>query len=148
VRASIHAADGVLLATGYGTSPMAGKGSYAGRGLEKAETAAIGRALAHAGFGTLYALDDDDDADHLADSPIEPPRQRPVPSVERDAPASGWTPAQFEDLKKLATEVGVPIESLPGLLGVKRISEYTPGYQSAVEMVKAHGAALKANGAK
>jgi hypothetical protein len=124
VRASIHAADGVLLATGYGTSPMAGKGSYAGRGLEKAETAAIGRALAHAGFGTLYALDDDDDADHLADAPIEPPRKEP-------APASGWTREQAKKLGDEAHGLGVSAGELLALLNVEKLSDYQPGYMAA-----------------
>ena len=138
VRASIHSADGVQLATGYGTAPLAGKGSYAGRGIEKAETAAIGRALAHAGFGTLYATDaNDDDGDNLADSPI------PAPAND-----GGWTSAQFEDLKHQAAGLFIAPEHVLGVLGVGRIRDYTPGYDRALEMLKAHAAArdYKQNG--
>ncbi len=57
--------------------------------LEKAETIAIGRALAALGYGTAFCLDfdtvDDDGNGHLADSPVEPsvgaktPRTEPAP---------------------------------------------------------------------
>lgn len=39
--------------------------------LEKAETAAVGRALAMLGYGTQHALADLDEGDRLADSPLE-----------------------------------------------------------------------------
>lgn len=69
VRAVVSTEAGIL-STGYGTAPAAGKGSWTGRAIEKAETAAIGRALAHAGYGTQFT--DDDEGDSLADSPITP----------------------------------------------------------------------------
>lgn len=39
--------------------------------LEKAETGAFGRALATAGFGTQFCLQDLDEGDRLADSPLQ-----------------------------------------------------------------------------
>jgi hypothetical protein len=42
--------------------------------IEKAETGAIGRALALIGYGTQFAGDDLDESDVLADSPIHPAR--------------------------------------------------------------------------
>jgi hypothetical protein len=75
-RAEILNADGILMATGYGSAlPKAGA-VWAGREIEKAETAAIGRALGHAGYGSQF--DGDDDTDHLADSPVE---RKPAPKV-------------------------------------------------------------------
>lgn len=41
---------------------------------EKAETAAIGRALAMLGFGTQFAVADLDEGNRLADSPLEAPK--------------------------------------------------------------------------
>ena len=40
---------------------------------EKAETAAIGRAISILGFGTQFALSDLDEGNRLADSPLEAP---------------------------------------------------------------------------
>lgn len=71
VRAAIYNNDGVLVASGHGSANASGKSVvWAGREIEKAETAAIGRALAHAGYGTQFDPDSDED-DFLADSPIQ-----------------------------------------------------------------------------
>lgn len=46
--------------------------------VEKAETAAIGRALAMLGFGTQHALADLDEGERLADSPVASPKKASV----------------------------------------------------------------------
>lgn len=58
-----------VIATGYGTAQVKANAVWNGREVEKAETAAIGRALAHAGYGTQFT--DEDEGDNLADSPVE-----------------------------------------------------------------------------
>jgi len=68
VRASILV-DGKVLATGHGSANTDKKTVWTGRELEKAETAAIGRALAHAGYGTQFTAESE--GDNLADSPVE-----------------------------------------------------------------------------
>ncbi len=72
MRASVYSGEGVLLATGHGSANVqqGAKVVWSGREIEKAETAAIGRALGHAGFGTQFD-NDDDDLDNLADSPVD-----------------------------------------------------------------------------
>jgi hypothetical protein len=65
-KATIRNATGQVIACGHGMATKAGTAKLGGRYVEKAETAAIGRALAHAGFGTDSSLDD---SDYLADSP-------------------------------------------------------------------------------
>lgn len=96
--------DGTVRASGMATVRGGQGTSWAGREVEKAETAAIGRALASAGFGTQFALSDMDEGDYLADTPIN----RPTPSnhkleiwnqlredeVLRDA---GWTETTMRD---------------------------------------------------
>lgn len=71
VRAVIYNNDGVLVATGHGSANAGGKSVvWAGREIEKAETAAIGRALGHSGYGSQFDPDSDE-GEYLADSPIE-----------------------------------------------------------------------------
>ena len=82
MRASVYNDDGVLLATGYGSAQVSGKTVYSGREIEKAETAAIGRALAAAGYGTLSALDEDTDG-----QPADAPAQAPAAPSRADMPA-------------------------------------------------------------
>lgn len=72
----------------------------------------------------------------------------PVRKSEPPAPAHGWTTQQYDDLLLIAEREGVDKRDLPGLLGVARVSEYTPGFDKAAELVKSRGLALKANGAK
>ena len=143
VRASIHAADGVVLATGYGTAPISGKGTWQSREIEKAETAAIGRALAHAGFGTLYATDaDDSDGDNLADSPVsrngnhfaDLPQHEPTPEQTAKA-TNGWTMEAAQSLVTEAKHKHVTNEELLGVLGVARISEFQPGLSAARKLL-------------
>lgn len=46
--------------------------------LEKAETGAIGRALAMLGFGTQFAVQDMEEGDRLADAPVVPAKKNKV----------------------------------------------------------------------
>lgn len=69
IRAFIMDSDNRILASGHGTATAKAGAVWSGREIEKAETAAIGRALGHAGYGTQFT--DEDEAEHLADSPVE-----------------------------------------------------------------------------
>lgn len=83
VKASVKDETGRVIASGHGMAKTGGSAKWAGREIEKAETAAIGRALAHAGIGTQFIDDETEgegDHDHIADSPVErkpsnPPKQ-------------------------------------------------------------------------
>ena len=69
IHASVRDEDGTILGEGLGWCDR--KSGKMGRYVEKAETAAIGRALGVAGFGTQFMGDELDEGDHLADSPVE-----------------------------------------------------------------------------
>lgn len=102
-RAEIHV-DDVLIATGMASVRSGQNQVWNGREIEKAETAAIGRALAAAGYGTLQAGEDLDEGDYLADSPV------------------GATPPPQQTQKTWATPENVA--KLPELVG-KQISDPT-----------------------
>ncbi len=75
--------------------------------IEKAETGAIGRALAALGFGTQFAPELDE-AHRIVDSPVQRPSSIP-PDKE-----AAITPEQRRQLSKLARELGVRLPSLDG----------------------------------
>ena len=99
--------DGQLLATGMATVRSPQNAVWSGRDFEKAETAAIGRALAHAGFGTQF--DGDDEGDYLADNPIEPSgySKKPPPKMSKTMPDSSAGNAPIEQLATDETVVVV-----------------------------------------
>lgn len=82
IKATITDGDGAVLATGHAGAKDTPGAVWSGRAVEKAETAAIGRALGHAGYGTQFM---DSDTDHPADSPVE--RRAPVQLAQPPAPA-------------------------------------------------------------
>ncbi|MDD4986140.1 MAG: hypothetical protein PHQ43_10205 [Dehalococcoidales bacterium] len=69
-KASVHFPDGGF-ATGYGSETKGDFRDY----VEKAETKAVGRALAHLGYGTQFAVELDEGGT-VADSPVQ--RTRPA----------------------------------------------------------------------
>ncbi len=86
VRASVITDNGRVIATGMKTES---KGDFPGGWVEKAETGAVGRALALAGYGTQFAPDLDD-----ADAPHAPEPHRP--SQPRSSGASQKRPIRQE----------------------------------------------------
>lgn len=80
--------------------------------IEKAETKAIGRALAALGYGTQFTDDHEFGADQgrVVDAPV----QRPQNGQQRQLPSTGdeATPRQREFITKLAKEVGVDARAL------------------------------------
>lgn len=83
-KAHIQIPDGGS-ATGWGSEERKDFKDY----IEKAETKAIGRALAALGFGTQFANDfADADTGRLADAPVQrQTRPAPVPHTDIDGPA-------------------------------------------------------------
>lgn len=66
MHAMIYNAAGEVIATAHKKETMTGFGDY----IEKAETGAVGRALAMCGYGTQFEPEFDE-GDRLADAPVE-----------------------------------------------------------------------------
>jgi len=84
--AKVFNAEGKLMATGTKMETRNDFGDY----VEKAETGAIGRALAVCGYGTQFAPELEE-GDRFVDAPIGPPReelQRGAPGAARGRAAS------------------------------------------------------------
>jgi len=71
-------------ATGYGTETAAGFADY----VERAETQALGRALAVLGFGTQFVGQDLTEGEHIVDVPVAPSTNRHITTnhVTTEAP--------------------------------------------------------------
>src|SRR5690606_30120005 len=114
------------LGTGHGTATRTAK-QYGDRYVERAETAAIGRALAALGYGTQYASELSEADGDLSDAPVSrpqppeddnpwdvPPHPRPV-EAQRSQRSSGGrraTDRQVGFIKALIHEQGISRETL------------------------------------
>jgi len=67
VKATIKNEKGLIMAQAHKMETKAGFSDY----LEKAETGAVGRALAMCGYGTQFTGDELDEGSRLADAPVE-----------------------------------------------------------------------------
>ena len=83
-----HAIFKVTITDQAGNQVSSGHGSESKRDfgdfIEKAETKAVGRALAMLGYGTQFAADEFDEGDRIVDSPVErkPKAAKPEPVAE------------------------------------------------------------------
>lgn len=101
-------ADGLfqVIQTGLGSESRKDFRDY----LEKAETKAVGRALAMAGYGTQFALADLDEGERIVDAPVSPPQK---PTISRDRAGLFQTIQDIMIEKKLPKErVGQICEEL------------------------------------
>lgn len=81
-KAVICDENGVQKSSGHGSESKRDFGDY----LEKAETKAIGRALAMLGYGTQFAADELDEGERIVDSPIKRRADEPAPEDAIEAP--------------------------------------------------------------
>lgn len=155
LKATVLNNEGHVIATAHGTADAKGKGSWAGRAIEKAETAAIGRALAHAGYGTQFT--GEDEGENLADSPVErkqtiqQPQQvkpdvrdfghveggvikppNPLKVMAQDTPSPKWSDSDakaFVDNTKAVHKL--TNTQITAALGISRMGEWETGIKEA-----------------
>lgn len=135
VKATIYSADNRILATAHKREDYA----HFADALEKAESSAVGRALAFCGYGTAFASEFDEE-ERLADSPISRSRYdsaiKPKPSFgEPIGPVPVSIPTRVSDeqhkafieLTKLmnlsVSYVQSHLKSKYGVVGVKELTQ-------------------------
>lgn len=77
-KATIYIPNGQIMATAHKFEDKAGFADF----REKAETGAIGRALALIGYGTQFCADEFDEGERLADSPISKPNPHAAKNMQ------------------------------------------------------------------
>lgn len=92
-RCRITNADGKVISTGHGSESKKDFGDY----LEKAETKAVGRALAMLGFGTQFAADELDEGERIVDSPIDRKPMVETPESNKFIPTCSKCGAEITD---------------------------------------------------
>jgi hypothetical protein len=120
VRANVYDTDGRLIATGLKSEYSENFTDY----LEKAETGAIARALAVAGYGTESALDLDEgvEAGRIADAPVEVPARAvklgpsAVKGVGRGGKTDGASVLQIRRVAELSRELELTPEQLTHMI--------------------------------
>lgn len=118
-KATICDADGVQKSSGTGSESAKDFGDY----IEKAETKAVGRALAMLGYGTQFCADELDEGERIVDSPIDrTPKAQKVTEEHLIGLRAICTP---ERLSKICTQMGVKrLEDLPDDRVVDYINRY------------------------
>jgi hypothetical protein len=100
--ATIKNEDGRVIAMAHKVEHKQHFGDF----VEKAETGAIGRALALCGYGTQYEPELDE-GDRIVDSPVTPAKKaEPTPKITSDY--EGVTDNQIRFIAKLYEELGKP----------------------------------------
>lgn len=154
VQAKIVNGSGQVLATGHAGANDKGTQVWSGRSIEKSETAAIGRALANAGYGTQFCANEMDDGqagggvDRRSNRPSNTlPRQSPRPNSQPpadnpvvqtaqanggtvtkmdkpDATGKAWTEAEAKAFSSRWQRQSLSQSDLLAALGVTRLGEW------------------------
>ena len=104
-KAVICDGNGCQLSSGHGSESKKDFGDY----LEKAETKAIGRALAMLGYGTQFAADELDEGERIVDSPINrEKKQEPIKDKIETSPED----KEKEDVRRATIGVLMNANSL------------------------------------
>lgn len=144
MRAEVLDDTGRLIASGMKTETRKGFGDF----VEKAETGAVGRALARAGYGTEDALDLE--GDRYADAPIEQP-ERGAGGATAQASSPSHAPAPVQpsryrrgELAALMADKGLDtdaIEVYAAIVGIPKNERpmSDASMDALIEAVRGHG---------
>jgi hypothetical protein len=131
VKATIYDGEGTVLASAHAGAVDKGNAVWSGRSVEKSETAAIGRALAHAGYGTQFASGDDTGSSEprIPQAVTTTPRRTSNGSEDlRDKDVASRFIQRWRGQSLSDTDVLLA-------LGVTKLSEWTKGRAAADEAV-------------
>lgn len=108
-KAIITTADGVQVSAGHGSESKRDFGDF----IEKAETKAIGRALAMLGYGTQFAADELDEGERIVDSPVK--RAKNEPQDQETVKVSGTKNENSARIRAYCEEVNMPMNIFANL---------------------------------
>lgn len=102
-KATICDENGVQKSSGHGSECSKDFTDF----LEKAETKAVGRALAMLGYGTQFAADELDEGERIADSPVDrtPKPAQPAPKAQPKPANTGSAQLATEEQKQMLRDV-------------------------------------------
>jgi len=112
-RAIIKDETGRIITTSHKAEDKKGFPDF----MEKAETGAIGRALALIGYGTQFCADELDEGDRIVDAPAIPTKKKYTPSANspiKPKNIKGFIPSKPEP----STEGGWPSTTTVGIKGI------------------------------
>lgn len=128
------------LATGYGSETRA---DFPAGHIEKAETKAVGRALAMLGYGTQFVGEELDEGDRIVDSPIDrtpTPRAAATPGREPAPRGAPQRPTPTSRAPAETTPAGAP----PSPENGKRVPRFAEARQYALDETISAKARLRA----
>jgi hypothetical protein len=125
-------------ATGHGSESAGDFRDY----YEKAETKALGRALAALGYGTQFVGDELDEGERIADSPVERPRPQPAPdrppaASRANPPAEALAPAPL-DTDQVLTILGEMDEAREPWHDIKRYADDQSDGRTGDDVIRIH----------
>lgn len=106
-RATIKDENGRIVQTGYGSETARDFGDF----YEKAETKAVGRALAMLGYGTQFTALELDEGERIVDSPAEVRKPEQKPRAQAAAPKQDT--AKPQETAQKATEAPQTVNNPP-----------------------------------
>jgi len=120
-RATIKDENGRTVQTGYGSETARDFGDF----YEKAETKAVGRALAMLGYGTQFTALELDEGERIVDSPAEvrKPEQKPQAAAPKQDAAKNAQKAQ-KATEAPQTVNNPPKTETPGKSAVERVQSF------------------------